>query len=265
MDVIPCQQDSPIMRDAELAANNFGSCGRTQAGGNIDTSTAIEQHIDAKMVPEVTKGSTVTLQMHQVNGDGAGPYQCEIDETGTGSTFVKVKVLKDVPGAAGLSATRQTSYDMKIQLPSVLACQGGSTGRVCVMRCRNSAFAGPFGGCFAVSQTDTEGRKDMSPSGVKTKAKIEAIEKQKVEAAAQLGAMKMTNLVGVPKVMMAARQKDGLMQLMPGQTVPEGHTAEKTSPAFIPVNVQNIPDPVDGRMSAQPSPDQLAAMKKQSP
>lgn len=75
MDVIPCQQDSPIMRDLEVATNNFGTCGRTQAGGNIDTSTAIEQHIDAKMVAEVTRGSTLTLQMHQVNGDGAGPYK----------------------------------------------------------------------------------------------------------------------------------------------------------------------------------------------
>ena len=60
------------MRDAEVASNNFGTCGRTQAGGNIDTSTAIEQHIDAKIVTEITKGSILTLQMHQVNGDGAG-------------------------------------------------------------------------------------------------------------------------------------------------------------------------------------------------
>lgn len=48
---------------------------RTQAGGNIDTSTAIEQHVDAKLVAEFTKGSEITIQMHQVNGDGAGPYK----------------------------------------------------------------------------------------------------------------------------------------------------------------------------------------------
>lgn len=74
MDVIPCQQDSPIMRDAEVASNNFGTCGRTQAGGNIDTSTAIEQHVDAKMVAEVTRGSTLTLQMHQ------GRHLCSVQQ-----------------------------------------------------------------------------------------------------------------------------------------------------------------------------------------
>jgi hypothetical protein len=30
-----------------------------------------------------------------------------------------------------------------------------STGNVCTVRCRNNAVAGPFGGCFAVMQTDT--------------------------------------------------------------------------------------------------------------
>lgn len=61
-------------RKHRLPIDDQGTCGRTQAGGNIDTSTAIEQHIDAKIVTEVTKGSILTIQMHQVNGDGAGPY-----------------------------------------------------------------------------------------------------------------------------------------------------------------------------------------------
>lgn len=68
--------------------------------------------------------------------------RCEVDVTGTGSVFREVKVLKDVPGLGGLSATRQTSYDMKLELPNDLECVGGSTGRVCVVRCRNAAFAG---------------------------------------------------------------------------------------------------------------------------
>lgn len=151
MDVIPCQQDSPIMRDAEVASNNFGTCGRTQAGGNIDTSTAIEQHIEAQMVAEITKGSVLILQMHQVNGDGAGPYKCEIDPTATGNAFVEMKVLKDVPGSVGLSSTRQTSFDMELQIPETLDCVGGSTGQVCVVRCRNAAFAGRKGYIFLAS------------------------------------------------------------------------------------------------------------------
>lgn len=94
-----------------------------------------------------------------------------------------------------------------------------------------------FGGCVAVSQKDGLGRKDSSPSSVKTRAKIETIEKQKVEGQAQLKAMKITSSVGVVEPQVAIRQKDGLMEMMPGQSVPQGHTAEKVSAAFIPVNV----------------------------
>lgn len=143
---------------------------------------------------------------------------------------------------------------MKLQIPDELDCVGGSTGRVCVVRCRNAAFAGresftlpdsctrrltdclAFGGCAPVSQKDAAGRTDNTPEGVKTRGKIAAIERQKVEAQAQLGAMKLTTLVGVVEPQIAVRQKDGLMQMMPGQVVPAGHVAEKTSPAFIPVN-----------------------------
>ena len=77
----------------------------------------------------------------------------------------------------------------------------------------------------------------MSPAGVKTRAKVESIEKQKVEGQAQLKAMKIMSSVGVVEPQIAVRQKDGLMEMMPGQTVPQGHIADKTSAAFIPVNV----------------------------
>lgn len=88
-----------------------------------------------------------------------------------------------------------------------------------------------------VSQKDAIGRKDFSPEGVKTRAKIESIEKQKVEGQAQLRAMKILSAVGVVEPQVAIRQKDGLMEMMPNQVVPEGHLAEKTSAAFIPVNI----------------------------
>lgn len=94
-----------------------------------------------------------------------------------------------------------------------------------------------FGGCVPVSQTDTKGRQDNSPEGVKTRSKIETIQKQKVEGQAQLTAMRIHSMVGVVEPQIAIRQKDGLMEMMPGQQVPSGHVAEKTSAAFIPVNV----------------------------
>lgn len=167
----------------------------------------------------------------------AGPYACGIDPSGTGSRFLDLEVTKNVPGALGLSATRQTAFDMKLKMPTDLNCVGGSDGKTCVIRCRNSAFAGPFGGCAAVKQTDGLGRADNSPAGVRTKAAIEAIEKQKIEGQAQLNAMKLNSGAGVVTPQVAVREKDGLMQMMPNQQVPLGHQVERTTAAFIPVNV----------------------------
>lgn len=92
-----------------------------------------------------------------------------------------------------------------------------------------------FGGCVPVSQKDAKGRPDNSPSGVKTRAKIESIEKQKIEGQAQLMAMKMMTGVGVVEPQIALRQKDSLMEMMPNQQVPLGHVAEKVSAAFVSV------------------------------
>lgn len=45
--------------------------------------------------------------------------------------------------------------------------------------------------------------------------------------------MKIFTSVGVVEPQIALRQKDGLMEMMPGQQVPFGHVAEKVSPAFV--------------------------------
>lgn len=84
---------------------------------------------------------------------------------------------------------------------------------------------------------DTAGRRDKSPEGVKTKATIESIKKQQVEGEAQLSAMKLMSAVGVVTPQVAVRNKDGFMQMMPGQQVPIGAKVERVSAAFIPVNV----------------------------
>jgi hypothetical protein len=39
-----------------------------------------------------------------------------------------------------------------------------STGNVCTVRCRNNALAGPFGGCFAVQQVDTDEKTNVANS-----------------------------------------------------------------------------------------------------
>lgn len=63
-------------------------------------------------------------------------------------------VTNNVPGSNGLSQAKEQDFNITVALPSDLACVGASTGNVCTVRCRNNAVAGPFGGCFAIQQTD---------------------------------------------------------------------------------------------------------------
>lgn len=77
----PCQQDSTIIRDAEMKANIVNTCGRTELKGNIDVGENTENALASKAVTQVKAGSEVTVTLHQVNADGAGPYVCDIDMT----------------------------------------------------------------------------------------------------------------------------------------------------------------------------------------
>ena len=40
-----------------------------------------EKAIAANKVTTVKKGSTLAVTIHQVNADGAGPYECDLDQT----------------------------------------------------------------------------------------------------------------------------------------------------------------------------------------
>jgi hypothetical protein len=74
----PCQQDATLIRDAEIAANSVNSCGRTELNGNIDVGESTEIAIAAGNVTQVQGGTQLTVTIHQVNADGAGPYVCDI-------------------------------------------------------------------------------------------------------------------------------------------------------------------------------------------
>ena len=52
-----------------------------------------------------------------------------------------------------------------------------STGNVCTIRCFNAATAGPFGGCFAVQQTD-ETASANTPGTIATAQTLEGVEAQ---------------------------------------------------------------------------------------
>ncbi|QSZ34875.1 hypothetical protein DSL72_007734 [Monilinia vaccinii-corymbosi] len=176
--ISPCQQDTTIIRDAEIAANIVNECGRTELSGNIDVGENTENALAAHSVTQVKAGTKIIVTIHQVNADGAGPYSCDLDQTSNaGMISQNLTVTNNVPGVNGLSQAKTQDFNITVQLPENLACIGASTGNVCTVRCRNNAVAGPFGGCFAIQQTDTTASNN-SPNTIATAQTLKAIDAQ---------------------------------------------------------------------------------------
>ena len=91
----PFEQDTTRFKGA--AAD---TCGSTKAGGANDaesgTATVLQQN--GGTLPQVTPGGSVQMTLHQVNSDGAGPYTCMIDSTGTGTNWQAIQVSQNVDG-----------------------------------------------------------------------------------------------------------------------------------------------------------------------
>ncbi|KAM4067148.1 hypothetical protein HRG_001144 [Hirsutella rhossiliensis] len=179
--ISPCQQDTTIIRDQEIKTNVVNQCGRTQLTGNIDVGENTEN----------------ALAAGQVNADGAGPYTCDMDQSGnTGIEFTNLTVSNNVPGTNGFSQAKAEAFDINVQMPDNFKCEGGSTGNICTIRCRNNALAGPFGGCFAVQQTDTKGGNN-SPAQISTANKLEDVLDQVQQDQADFGtAVKANEVAG---------------------------------------------------------------------
>lgn len=62
-------------------------------------------------MPMISAGGMVMMTLHQVNGDGAGPYECMIDSTGTGTGgWEKMEVVTNVPGKNSRSQAKATDF-----------------------------------------------------------------------------------------------------------------------------------------------------------
>ncbi|KAF4923685.1 hypothetical protein CGCVW01_v004491 [Colletotrichum viniferum] len=179
--------DANIINTKEITDNAVNECGRTTLAGNIDIGENTENQLIAKTVTQVTKGSTVNVQIAQVNQDGSGPYTCDMDLTSnangaTGQTKLQVQEGQPQNGIINL----------KVTMPQDMACVGASTGDVCTVRCFNAAAAGPFGGCFAVQQTDTT-PKQNTPQNIATKQTLENVLTQVQQNAKDLPAAVKSN------------------------------------------------------------------------
>ncbi|KEY70532.1 hypothetical protein S7711_02692 [Stachybotrys chartarum IBT 7711] len=171
----PCQQDATLIRDAEINANIVNSCGRTELAGNIDVGENTENALAAGTVTQVQSGTELTVTIHQVNADGAGPYVCDMDPTSNAAFgFENLQVTNNVPGTNGFSQAKAQAFEIKVKMPDNFNCTGASTGDVCTVRCRNNAVAGPFGGCFAVQQIDTTA-KTNTPANIPTLKNLDLV------------------------------------------------------------------------------------------
>ncbi|ORY09978.1 hypothetical protein BCR34DRAFT_358912 [Clohesyomyces aquaticus] len=147
----PFQQDSTRFKNA--AANE---CGETLGGGtnNVETGTKAVMAMMGGTLPQVSAGGELSMTLHQVNADGAGPYTCMIDATGTGTQWTAIQVTQNVEGSArGRNGdTSMQDLPLKAAIPADQTCTGTVAGQsnVCMVRCQNPARAGPFGGCVPV-------------------------------------------------------------------------------------------------------------------
>ncbi|KAM0282098.1 hypothetical protein ACHAO9_010419 [Fusarium lateritium] len=153
----------------------FGGGGRGGGGGNKneqpeETSVAATAGEGANSgLPTASDNGEVTLTYRQVNQDGAGPMTADIDATSGGTdanAFQTAEVTQDVPGLGiqGLSLATNTDFPLKVQMPQGMTCEGtvGGANNVCIVRVRNGAAAGPFGGSGAFTQSATARKRAIA-------------------------------------------------------------------------------------------------------
>ncbi|CAE6528292.1 hypothetical protein RSOLAG22IIIB_06290 [Rhizoctonia solani] len=159
----PFQTDTSIIRDKEIASGDAQACGRTLGGGVNDMAAQMETASSAGLASVNADGS-VAMTVHQINGDGAGPYTCDVSADASGQNFVAMKVTTNVPGQNSRSQAKATDFPLVAQMPAGTTCTGGPDGDACIVRCRNAARAGPFGGCVPVTNAAPAGGNSTTPA-----------------------------------------------------------------------------------------------------
>ncbi|KAI0542216.1 cell surface protein [Xylaria digitata] len=143
--------------------------GITGGGDNKGTKSeeAVEKSVAASAgggatsgLPTCSDDGSITMTFRQINQDGAGPLKADVDGTSGGTdvdAFQTAEVTQDVPGLpiGGLSLATNTDFPITVQMPAGMTCDAsvGGADNVCVVRVRNGAAAGPFGGSAAFTQS----------------------------------------------------------------------------------------------------------------
>ncbi|KKA26947.1 hypothetical protein TD95_001073, partial [Thielaviopsis punctulata] len=120
--ISPCQLDTVIIRDAEINEGIADICGRTELNGSIDITKSIQNAVSANEVTKIQPGTTMTVTLHQVNQDGAGPFTCELFSSASNSSAQKMTVVNDVPGSNGLSQAKFHEFNITVLAPTEFDC-----------------------------------------------------------------------------------------------------------------------------------------------
>ncbi|GAB0134309.1 hypothetical protein EsDP_00002686 [Epichloe bromicola] len=154
----PFQQDATRFR-----GQSASSVGETVGAGtnSVESGTSQIMAETGDSLPQVTQGGELTMTLHQVNADGAGPYTCMINGDGTAQTWENIQVTQNVPGNQRGRNNQGNASDipLKAAIPAGQQCTGSVAGQdnVCMVRCQNPARAGPFGGVIPVQMVQAAG------------------------------------------------------------------------------------------------------------
>ncbi|OAA62156.1 hypothetical protein ISF_05165 [Cordyceps fumosorosea ARSEF 2679] len=154
----PFQQDATRFRGA--SAQTFGET-VGQGANQLEAGTSKIMAETGDSLPQVTPGGALTMTLHQVNADGAGPYTCMINADGSGTTWDNIQVTQNVAGnQRGRNNDGNASdHPLVAAIPANQQCSGTVAGEnnVCLVRCQNPANAGPFGGVVPVQMAAAGG------------------------------------------------------------------------------------------------------------
>ncbi|KAK0620073.1 hypothetical protein B0T14DRAFT_586110 [Immersiella caudata] len=147
----------------------LGGGGGTESAEPTETNVAATAGAGASSgLPTCGDDGSVEMVFHQINQDGAGPLEASIDPTSGGteaSAFQTAEVTQDVPGfgVQGISLATAQDFPLTVQMPAGMTCEGTVAGvdNVCVVRVRNGAAAGPFGGSAAFTQSPAARRRAL--------------------------------------------------------------------------------------------------------
>ncbi|QRW14950.1 hypothetical protein RhiLY_13949 [Ceratobasidium sp. AG-Ba] len=148
--------EQPFQIDTSVFKNLISDpCGSTLAGGsvNIANSLAAAEKAGKGALPALTDDLVVSMNLHQINGDGGGPFTAMFNTDGTGLKWSNATVITQAPGENGLLAGGPFNSLFEAQLPEGTKCTGGAKKNACLVRVSNGGAAvgaGPFGGCIAV-------------------------------------------------------------------------------------------------------------------